>query len=198
MGAGWAYRGFAWFGEADVAGVGVSRLEAGRVRRVAAPVDGLIAGFYGGADLVDAYAIALPAGTSGDVQVLARAALGRSPGWVRVLLRVRDAVMGRLGVKTTAQVRAGADASGVKRIGFFPVLGWRDRELLLGENDRHLDFRASVLLQAGADGGREIVLTTVVHCRNGLGRVYLAVIRPFHVLVVRAMLRGAARRGWIE
>jgi hypothetical protein len=42
----------------------------------------------------------------------------------------------------------------------------------------------------------EAVLTTVVHCHNLLGRVYLGVISPFHRLVVRSNLARAARRGW--
>ena len=172
---------------------------ATRPRRVAAPAECLIAGLYAGASLVDAYAIGLPAGASLDVAVLARAVFGQPAGWLRVLLGVRDAVMGRIGVKTTGQVRADAVARGAARISFFPVLERRDSELVMGEDDRHLDFRASLLVRECADGGgREIVATTVVHCHNRLGRVYLAVILPFHVLVVRSNLRRAAARGWPE
>jgi hypothetical protein len=40
------------------------------------------------------------------------------------------------------------------------------------------------------------VATTVVHCHNTLGRVYLAVIAPFHRRIVRSALQRAARRGW--
>lgn len=73
-------------------------------------------------------------------------------------------------------------------IGFFPVLAKHDREIILGADDRHLDFRAVVLLRTQPDGQRELVAVTVVHCRNLLGRLYLATIAPFHRAVVRSNL----------
>lgn len=41
-----------------------------------------------------------------------------------------------------------------------------------------------------------VTLSTVVHCHNRLGRVYLFAIGPFHRLIVQSGLRRAARRGW--
>ncbi|VFR49739.1 hypothetical protein ANT2_2646 [plant metagenome] len=71
---------------------------------------------------------------------------------------------------------------------------------MLGEDDRHLDFRVSVLRQSKLemDGGSDarLVVTTVVRCHNRLGRAYIAVIRFFHRRVVIASLRYADRRGW--
>jgi Protein of unknown function (DUF2867) len=73
----------------------------------------------------------------------------------------------------------------------------RDRELILGEDDRHLDFRLSLLLRARPDGsGDELVATTVVRCHNALGRMYLALIAQFHRLVVITNLSRASKKGW--
>jgi Protein of unknown function (DUF2867) len=59
--------------------------------------------------------------------------------------------------------------------------------VVLGMADKHLDFRAVVdVRQDGA--GWQVTATTVVRTHNWLGRAYLAVIMPFHRLVVRAML----------
>jgi hypothetical protein len=52
---------------------------------------------------------------------------------------------------------------------------------------------SAILLRAGAAGGRQLVVVTVVHCHNWLGRTYLAVIRPFHRAIARANLEQAAR-----
>lgn len=170
-----------------------------KARAVPAPPDSTLALRYAGADLLDAYAIALPERASGDIAALARAVLGEQAGWVRALMRVRDGVMGLFGVKTSKAIGRAAEARREGHIGFFPVRGRSERELIVGEDDRHLDFRASVLLRAGADGvGRELVATTVVHCHNRLGRVYLRVIGPFHRVIVRGNLDRAARRGWPE
>ncbi len=69
--------------------------------------------------------------------------------------------------------------------------------MIVGQDDRHLDFRASILLRASDDRILdEIVCTTVVHFHNMLGRTYLTAIALFHRLVVRSNLWRAAYRGW--
>jgi hypothetical protein len=166
-------------------------------RAAALPADSRIATLYRGAHLADAYAVPLPPAATRDIDALARAALATPAPWARRLLRVRDAVMSPFGVATSVQVGAKARAAGRDRIGFFPVQSKSEREVVVGEDDTHLDFRASVLVRPRADGsGDELVLTTVVHCHNALGRIYLALITPFHRLIVRSMLRRAAQREW--
>jgi len=168
-----------------------------RVRRVALPTESGLSHLFESANLADAYAVAIPHGTTRDINVLARSVLGSAAPWVRVLLALRDAVMTCFGVKTSQQIRKEAEMDGADRVDFFRVCSRADRELVVGENDRHLDFRASVLLRPATSGlGDEIVATTVVHCHNRLGRIYLALISPFHRLVVRSNLQRAARRGW--
>ncbi|MGY5808978.1 DUF2867 domain-containing protein [Rhizobium sp. LEGMi198b] len=156
------------------------------------PSDSVLAPFYVGADLLDAYAIQLPVGSNDDLEVLARAGFERQAWWIRALTRVRDVVMATVGVKSSRAVGAAAAARGPV-IGFFPLLSKSARELVLGEDDRHLDFRLAILLRAGAAGDRELVVVTVVHCHNWLGRAYIAVIAPFHRVIAPASLEQAAR-----
>ena len=64
---------------------------------------------------------------------------------------------------------------------------------------KHLDFRLSVLhetLPAVDGSASQVVLSTVVHCHNRLGRLYILLIAPFHRAIVQATLRRAARTGW--
>ncbi|WP_342447330.1 DUF2867 domain-containing protein [Methylobacterium platani] len=89
-------------------------------------------------------------------------------------------------------MRARLKADGRDRIDFFPVLSRSEREIVLGEDDIHLDFCLSLLLSPSLDGRADLVATTVVRCRNRLGRAYLAAIMPGHVLVVRSVLKRAA------
>lgn len=161
------------------------------------PAESGIAGLFRGADLADAFAVPLPPGAAGRrIEDLARAVLGNPPVWLRSLLAVRDGVMVRFGVKTTAMLRARAIGTGAARVNFFPILSKTTDEIILGEDDRHLDFRASILVRDRTGGGQELVMTTVVHCHNRLGRAYLCAILPFHRVVVTSSLRRAGRRGW--
>jgi len=163
-----------------------------KAHAVPVPSDSVLAPLYVGADLLDAFAIHLPAGANDNLEVLVRAGFERPAGWIRALTRVRDAMMGTVGVKSSRTIGAAAAARGPV-IGFFPLLSKSAGELVVGEDDRHLDFRVAFLLRTGAAGGRELVVVTVVHCHNRLGRTYLAVIAPFHRAIAQANLEQAAR-----
>jgi hypothetical protein len=69
----------------------------------------------------------------------------------------------------------------------------------LGEDDKHLDFRISVLRQMrtiSSGPAPYLIVSTVVRCHNGLGRLYLAAVGPIHRVIFPAMLRRAASAGW--
>jgi hypothetical protein len=164
-----------------------------KARAVPVPSDGVLAPLYVGADLLDAFAINLPAEASDDLEVLARVAFERQAAWIRALTWVRDTVMATVGVKSSRAIAAAAASRGLQVIGYLPLLSKSAAELVMGGDDQHLDFRVAVLLRAGAPGGRELVVVTVVHCHNRLGRTYLAVIAPFHRTILRANLERAVR-----
>lgn len=105
---------------------------------------------------------------------------------------MRDAAMATVGVKSSRAIGAAAAARGPV-IGFFPLLSKSAGELVVGEDDRHLDFRVAIQLRACAGGSRELVVVTVVHCHNRLGRMYPAAIAPFHRVIARASLQQAAK-----
>lgn len=162
-----------------------------QVERTMPPAGSTIAGQFTDADLLDCYAIDLRSGTPLDMRVLATTMLESPPAWFRVLLLIRDAAIGLFGVKTSGQMRV--MTSQANRVEFFPVQSEHQDEIVLGENDIHLDFRFSLLRQPTSNGQR-LFATTVVHCHGRLGRTYLAVIEPFHRLVVRTGLVRLARR----
>jgi hypothetical protein len=175
-----------------------------------------IAGLYPGADLADAYAVDLPSDTNLDAEGLTRLMLDRPPHWFRTLLRLRDLSVRAFGLKTTAALAAAGATEPGRHIGFFRVFDISADEIVLGEDDRHLDFRLSCRLFAAPDRaalspsagstttasttigstttGPILTVTTVVRCHNRLGRVYIALIAPFHRLVVRSLLQRLAAR----
>ena len=162
-------------------------------RAVPIPSDSVLAPLYVGADLLDAFAIHLPAGASDDPEVLARVAFERQAAWIRALTWLRDTVMAMVGVKSSRAIGAAAATRGLRVIGYFPVLSKSTGEMVMGGDDRHLDFRVAVLVRTDAQGRRELVVVTVVHCHNQLGRTYLAVIAPFHRTILRANLERTVR-----
>ena len=76
-------------------------------------------------------------------------------------------------------------------IGLFPVISETPDRLVAGFNDRHLDFRVVVDI-ANSDTVRNVTATTLVKTHNWLGRTDLAIIVPFHRLIVPTLLRRVA------
>jgi hypothetical protein len=167
------------------------------VRSVELPVESRAARFYPATDLADAFSIRLPDDATTDPEQLARFLFAQQPPWIDGLMKVRDALVAGFGIKTSGQLKAAPVTERHPRVGIFRIYETHAHEVLLGEDDKHLDFRLSVLTQpAQAQRGRRLVLSTVVHCHNLLGRGYITLIAPFHRRVVRATLTRAARRGW--
>ncbi|MCY0148879.1 DUF2867 domain-containing protein [Hoeflea sp. G2-23] len=117
-------------------------------------------------------------------EAVARQAFERMPKWVGVLMVLRNLVVRPFGLKGNP---AGA-ATTVARVGFFPVISKNDAEMVLGFDDRHLDFRIVVLTEPSGDGETRIRMMTLIRRHNFLGRAYLSVIMPFHKLIVASSL----------
>ena len=169
------------------------------VAPVSVPGDSRVAGIYDAPYLADAFAIRLPEDAIADPELLARFLFAHQPSWVAGLLSVRDALVVRFGIKTAKQLRSSPKPVGDERVDIFRIYERRPHEIILGEDDSHLDFRLSVMreMRTLSTGPRPyLVVSTVVHCHNRLGRTYITLIAPFHRLVVEASLRQAARRGW--
>ena len=165
---------------------------------VALPAQSGITHTYQSVNLADAFAIQLPLSASSDPDLLARFIFSHQPAWIGKLLSVRDVIVAGFGLKTAKHLATLANDAKANRLGIFKVYSTNETEIVAGEDDKHLDFRISVLCSSGPapESSRQLTLSTVVHCHNLLGRVYILVIAPFHRIVVKASLRRAARIGW--
>lgn len=162
------------------------------------PSESAIANIYASTHLVDAYSIELPPGASTNAEQLARFMFAHQAPWIGGLLAVRDTLVAGFGLKTARHLASLEVKSGAGRLSIFKVYSTSPTEIVFGEDDKHLDFRLSVLCSGQASPGakRHLTLSTVVHCNNRLGRLYILLIAPFHRLVVQSNLRTAAQSGW--
>lgn len=92
------------------------------------------------------------------------------------VLAVRDRLVARVGLRPASR-----DS--------FRVLARDGDEVLVGSDDRHLDFRASVRCTR-----HTVDVVTYVEVHNLLGLLYLVPVRMVHAAIVRGMLRRAAKR----
>ena len=139
-----------------------------------------------GAQFADAFRIEVT-DRALDARQAAERMIGRQPWWADALVTLRNILVTPFGLKTS-----GASKTAPKEmIGIFPIVSQTPDRLVAGFNDKHLDFR--VVVDVATSGAtQEVTATTVVLTHNWLGRTYLAVIMPFHRLIVRTLLRQVA------
>ena len=143
-----------------------------------------------GAQFGDAYQMTVE-GQNLDPLEAARRAVYGAPSWINVLLRLRTILVKPFRLKPgadPAREKATAD-----NIGIFPILDRKPERLILGMNDRHLDFRLLVDVKDLGGSRQSVTASTIVKTHNALGRVYLAIVKPFHRIIVPAMIAKAAK-----
>lgn len=109
--------------------------------------------------------------------------LMKLPGWVVRLFKLRNALVGVFGLKTDKQ------SSGQET--FFTLIENREDEIIMGENDKHLNFRASIFKNTSAG---TIALTTLVHFNNVWGKIYFFPVKPFHKIIMKVLLKRYAQQ----
>ena len=138
-----------------------------------------------GAQFADSFSVAV--GDSVDARRAAETMILQQARWIKMLIALRNGLVTPFGLKTPVA----GDRRDRSTIGFFPVVSELPERLVAGLNDSHLDFRLVVDV-AGKAGRRSVTATTLVLTHNLLGRTYLAIILPFHRVIVRSMLQRLA------
>lgn len=122
------------------------------------------------------------------------------PGWMKTLYRIRWGFVRLLGMRqegipSTPDLKpedvnfeAGTDAL------FFTVqTAEEDAYWVAGATESHLTAYLIVVVDPLNTGDNRFHVGTAVHYHNWAGPVYFNIIRPFHHLVVKAMMHAGAR-----
>jgi hypothetical protein len=81
-----------------------------------------------------------------------------------------------------------------EKIGVWPIFALSEDEVVAGRNNKHLDFRLSVLKVS--DGDRmSVVVSTICTVHNLFGKLYLLFVVPFHKYGVRKLIASALAAG---
>ena len=144
------------------------------------PTKSIIANGFGSIDYQDIYTIEQQ--TDKTAEKLSEELL-IMPGWVDILMKLRNQVVGVFGLKTGRNTP--------KSKTFFTIIENREDEFIMGEDDKHLNFRTSILKD---ESENTISLTTVVHYNNVWGKVYFFPVKPFHKIIMRVLLKRYLKR----
>ena len=127
------------------------------------------------------------------------AMLSYYPWWIVLLYRIRTILVKILGLveHEAPEVLPNLQAEDVSfvvgdAVTFFTVRLAKEETYWVGEtpDDKHLSAYFGVVVEPVADNRRRFHVVTIVHYKHWTGPVYFNLIRPFHHLVIRRMMRA--------
>lgn len=101
------------------------------------------------------------------------------PLWIDGLMKLRSILVKPLGLKS----------NGFKEHLPKMVQSQNEHEIVWGMNDKHLCFYASVWRSEKIGDKQTIGVTTIVRYNNLLGKFYFFVIKPFHGIIIKSILK---------
>lgn len=121
------------------------------------------------------------------------------PLWMKAVLIVRNRIASLCGLEapTAAEivnVEIKKSYSVGDKIGVWPIFALTETELVAGRDNKHLDFRVSVLKEVGTET-TSVVVSTLCKVHNVFGKIYLFFIVPFHKWGVRRLMSRAIMAG---
>lgn len=115
----------------------------------------------------------------------------KAPKWVDVLFKLRNKAAALVGLKTTIPEDYNENFTIGGYVAFFKIFAISDNQVILGVDDTHLNFRA-VIKKMESDT-YNIKVITIVEFNNRMGKIYMGIIKPFHRIVVKRMVKNAYR-----
>lgn len=115
------------------------------------------------------------------------------PKWVNNLMKFRDALVKVFGLKVDDKTGVTIEpyySIGNKAV-YFTVLDRNENEIVMAENDKHLNFRTSVMVERGT-ACSYVYLSTTVKYNNFFGQLYFVPVKPFHRIIIKSLLKKYA------
>jgi hypothetical protein len=146
------------------------------------------------ADFRDAYRAPLSRSDRSVVEIFF-AIFAQRPGWMNLMLIARNkaAALAGLEVPTKSEIMNMEQRDHYfigEKIGPWPIFILSSDELVAGRDNKHMDFRLSIM--KGQDGVRSsVVVSTFCMVHNKFGQYYLSFIIPIHKFGLRRLMANA-------
>ncbi|WP_282088848.1 DUF2867 domain-containing protein [Aquimarina algiphila] len=113
------------------------------------------------------------------------------PNWVTIMMKFRNTIVKIFDLKTQKPSDYNTDFKVGGYIGYFKIYEIMSNEIILGANDKHLNFRVSVF--NSQELTYNIKVSTIVQYNKRWGKIYMTIVKPFHQLIVKKMVRNACK-----
>jgi len=112
-----------------------------------------------------------------------------SPTWINWLFEIRNKIAGVCGLHTEPPTDYNENFEVGSYVKYFKIYGKSAHEIILGADDSHLNFRAIVTNQQ--TDFHNIKVITLVEYNNLKGKIYMGIIKPFHRIILKSMVKNA-------
>jgi len=148
------------------------------------PKVSVIKEFINTIDYQDSFSVELP-DSEASIKSIYLNVFAQSPRWVTKLLVLRNKIVKPFGLKVTAEALTSESIKIGGKAGIFDIYAITENEIIAGDNDVHLNYRVSVLKSS-----KTLTVSTLVQYNNWFGKLYFFIVKPFHKLVIKSMLKN--------
>lgn len=127
--------------------------------------------------------------TTNSVEEITQLIFNNSPKWVNQLFVLRNRLVKLIGLKTMKPANDNEKYKVGGYIGIFKIFSITDREIIVGANDSHLNFRAIIVNNQKPTYNIQVI--TLVEYNNLTGKIYMNIVKPFHRLIVKKLVLNA-------
>ncbi len=103
-----------------------------------------------------------------------------TPQWIIALMKVRNAIIKPFGLK------------GEKNLSDLVIVE-SDSLATISKSDRHLDFVIAFMTERRMNDSVYLSVCTKVRYNNRMGKFYFSIIKPFHKLICKILLKQVRR-----
>ncbi len=142
-------------------------------------------------DYEDCYSFTVP-NNNKSIREIYISLFSSAPKWVEGMMKLRNKIVRLFGLKNEMNRNENTNFEVGDKIGIFKIYAIQEDEIIAGEDDKHLDFRVSI--HRIIEKETTICISTLVQYNNWFGKLYFFVVKPFHKIVVKSLIRKAAKK----
>ena len=103
-----------------------------------------------------------------------------APEWIVMLMKFRNAIMKPFGLKGERNL---SDLVSIES----------ENTAQISKTDKHLDFIIALTTATAGNENQRISVCTKVRFNNRMGKIYFALIKPFHKIICKTLIKRAKR-----
>lgn len=151
-------------------------------------------------DYIDTYFISIPVNQNYTIDYLTGIFFTSISSWIKLLLAFRNSLVKLVGLKKGEIIDLKEPEQLVfYNIGsnavFFQVINRNEQEIVMGEDDKHLMFNTSLMVEKTSDEKNiQLFSSTLVIYHNAFGRFYFFFVKPFHKLIIKTLLKKTFKK----